>query len=395
MNGQTHGNRLTGRSADRLGGALGLLLALVLVAGAVLPAQAFVPPEDHLFEGTASTLTPAAPVPQGTQVQAFVSGVLKASTMTAANGDYYISVPFGNKIGDPVTFKVAGVLAQESTTWQVAKLDKPFDLTISALPAVFFDVTMAASPAGWGTATDVAGLGSYAEDATVAIRAVPASGYMFVNWTSSPAVAFANVTALQTSFTMPGQDVTITANFEEDTTPPPPPPTYVLTMAASPVVGGTVTVTPVQESYLEDATVTIQAVPASGYQFSHWSVAAGTLGNANLALTTFKMPPLSLTVTAVFQLVPQQPVGGICFIATAAYGTPAAEEINILREFRDQVLLPNRAGAAFVSVYYRLSPPVAEFISRHEVLRTAVRTGLNPIVTALNSSHAWWAEVGS
>ena len=47
---------------------------------------------------------------------------------------------------------------------------------------------------------------------------------------------------------------------------------------------------------------------------------------------------------------------GPCFIATAAYGTDTAEELNILREFRDEVLLPNRLGAGFVSFYYETSP---------------------------------------
>ena len=72
--------------------------------------------------------------------------------------------------------------------------------------------------------------------------------------------------------------------------------------------------------------------------------------------------------------------GGPCFVATAAYGTPATEEICILREFRDKYLLTNRLGAAFVRAYYRLSPPIARFISAHEPVRAAVRFCLAPIV---------------
>jgi len=80
-----------------------------------------------------------------------------------------------------------------------------------------------------------------------------------------------------------------------------------------------------------------------------------------------------------------------CFFATAAYGTDTAEEIDILREFRDKVLLPNSLGARFVSLYYRTSPPIADFISRHEVLKTAVRVGfVDPIVRILNWSHDLW-----
>ena len=82
-----------------------------------------------------------------------------------------------------------------------------------------------------------------------------------------------------------------------------------------------------------------------------------------------------------------------CFIATAAYGSDTAEEINVLREFRDVVLLPNRAGAAFVSLYYEVSPPIAEVIARHDFLREAVRSGfIGPIVAILNYSYTSWSE---
>ena len=80
-----------------------------------------------------------------------------------------------------------------------------------------------------------------------------------------------------------------------------------------------------------------------------------------------------------------------CFIATAAYGTPTAQQIDVLREFRDSVLLKSTAGSQFVSLYYRLSPPVADFIARHEVLRTLVRELLvDPLVRLVEATgHVW------
>jgi len=71
----------------------------------------------------------------------------------------------------------------------------------------------------------------------------------------------------------------------------------------------------------------------------------------------------------------------ICFIATAAYGTPMAEEIQILREFRDEYLLTNPLGQVLVGVYYRVSPPIADFITEHPSLKPIVRAGLLPAVT--------------
>lgn len=72
--------------------------------------------------------------------------------------------------------------------------------------------------------------------------------------------------------------------------------------------------------------------------------------------------------------------GSYCFIATAAYGTPIAEEIGILRQFRDEYLLTNPMGNALVDLYYRVSPPMAEFITAHPSLKPIVRTGLVPAV---------------
>ena len=90
------------------------------------------------------------------------------------------------------------------------------------------------------------------------------------------------------------------------------------------------------------------------------------------------------------------PQGCGCFIATAAYGTDTAKELDILREFRDTVLLPNSLGAKFVSFYYRTSPPIANFISQHEVLRTVVRVGLvDPIVKILTWTHDLWSARSS
>ncbi|MDY6959091.1 MAG: CFI-box-CTERM domain-containing protein [Halobacteriota archaeon] len=69
-----------------------------------------------------------------------------------------------------------------------------------------------------------------------------------------------------------------------------------------------------------------------------------------------------------------------CFIATAAYGTPFAKEVDVLRDFRDDTLMTNMAGRAFIRLYYLLSPPIAKVIGRSEILRRLVRGLLSPLV---------------
>lgn len=73
--------------------------------------------------------------------------------------------------------------------------------------------------------------------------------------------------------------------------------------------------------------------------------------------------------------------GGGCFIATAAFGSPAEKHVMLLREFRDSYLLTNSPGRQFVAAYYRYSPPAADFISHHEGAKFAVRVLLYPLVS--------------
>ncbi len=72
--------------------------------------------------------------------------------------------------------------------------------------------------------------------------------------------------------------------------------------------------------------------------------------------------------------------GGGCFIATAAYGSLMEPHVKILREFRDRFLHTNTMGKAFVGLYYTCSPPLAEFIAKHDALRGPVRWSLLPFV---------------
>ena len=73
-----------------------------------------------------------------------------------------------------------------------------------------------------------------------------------------------------------------------------------------------------------------------------------------------------------------------CFIATAAYGTSLHEDIDVLRDFRDEYLMTNQIGRAFTELYYTTSPPIADMIRDNEGLRTIVRKGLvEPLVYLL------------
>jgi hypothetical protein len=75
---------------------------------------------------------------------------------------------------------------------------------------------------------------------------------------------------------------------------------------------------------------------------------------------------------------PEGGVGG-CLIATAAFGSPLAPEVQTLRQFRDRVLMTHPAGRALVRAYYRLSPPLAHTVARNPRLAAVVRGLLRPV----------------
>jgi len=72
--------------------------------------------------------------------------------------------------------------------------------------------------------------------------------------------------------------------------------------------------------------------------------------------------------------------GGGCFIATAAYGSAMDSHVVTLRDFRDKYLLTHSFGREFVKIYYRYSPPLAQYIGDHDMLRIFARMALVPII---------------
>jgi hypothetical protein len=76
----------------------------------------------------------------------------------------------------------------------------------------------------------------------------------------------------------------------------------------------------------------------------------------------------------------------MCFVATAAYGSPMAADVGALRGFRDDVLRRSIFGEVFVGAYYTFGPPLAETIRPSETLRAFVRAALGPVVRFARSA---------
>jgi hypothetical protein len=163
---------------------------------------------------------------------------------------------------------------------------------------------------------------------------------------------------------------------------------YLVGLAISSTAGGNVTTPGEGTSIYEKGTVVnLVATPDTGYHFVNWTGNVSTIDGVEDATTTITMQD-DYDITANFEADASRG----CFIATAAYGTPMAKEIQILREVRDEYLLTNPLGQAFVHLYYKISPPIATFITDHTSLKPIVRAGLLPAVAmstvAVNTTTA-------
>jgi uncharacterized repeat protein (TIGR02543 family) len=234
-----------------------------------------------------------------------------------------------------------------------------------ALEPGWYSLTISSTPGG-SVAEPGEGTYVYSNNTVVPLVAEADTGYQFVGWTGNVGT-IGNVTAANTTITMNGSYY-ITANFGLWQPEP-----MVLLMISS-TRGGSVT-TPGVGTFLcpLGAEVSLVAVPDEGGQFLKWTGDVNTIANVYAASTT-------ITMDSPYSIRASFSGAGGCFITTAAYGTPMAEEIGILREFRDEYLLTNTVGRALVDIYYRVSPPIAEFIIEHPSLKPIVRAGLLPTV---------------
>ena len=149
-----------------------------------------------------------------------------------------------------------------------------------------------------GSGTASASPASAEAGTEITLTAVPDSGYHFKEWQ----VVSGGVTISDDKFTMPGENVTVKAVFEQDTTPPDPPDppdppqpeTYTVTVWTE--GGGTASASPASAE--AGTEITLTAVPDSGYHFKEWQVVSG---GVTVSGNSFTMPAGNVTVKAVFE----------------------------------------------------------------------------------------------
>jgi len=109
------------------------------------------------------------------------------------------------------------------------------------------------------------------------------------------------------------------------------------------------------------------------------------------------LPVESLTSNEQISKNESNSKGGGCLIATAAYGSELAPQVQLLREIRDNAVMSTAPGAAFMTgfnqLYYSFSPTIADMERNNPMFQEMVRVFITPMVSTL--SIMTLAEVGN
>lgn len=112
------------------------------------------------------------------------------------------------------------------------------------------------------------------------------------------------------------------------------------------------------------------------------STSASTVTMAEVGTKTYTQ-----TLTIPYVTEEAAPPTRMCIIASAAYNSELAPEVQFLRSFRDNVVMSTESGRSFMTIfnrwYYSFSPQVARLLSENELLKGVVRVSLYPLLGAL------------
>ena len=80
-----------------------------------------------------------------------------------------------------------------------------------------------------------------------------------------------------------------------------------------------------------------------------------------------------------------------CLIATATFGSELSNEVQMLRELRDNTLLETRSGSAFMigfnQFYYSFSPTIADWERQNPIFKEVIKTAITPLLATLSILH--------
>jgi hypothetical protein len=306
--------------------------------------------------------------------------IAKGDTTAGPNSINSISPPdmgaYGGPLSDTIPFPVSGLSGIISGS--------SIDLTWSSNPCymiqgykVFYSANKSGDPydstqdAGNVTSFTLGPLTAPTSTMTAPVlSSVPGNGILALAWTPSSGATGYNIYYKESSAAVYNPPIQV-GNTN----------TFDLSGLTNPTPGGVVTYYDVYVQPYYQAAYHIAVKP----YYNTTDASKLALVYSNELSVPFGTPidgPVSNTITDFpepITAVPALPNKG-CFIATAAYGSYSASQVQALREFRDQYLLTNGPGRVFVRWYYTYGPRGAQILNDHPEWKPIVRAAMLPAV---------------
>ena len=224
-----------------------------------------------------------------------------------------------------------GVQAQGIVNVTIANQIIGFFVEESLLPTevykeTSFDMVVSSTAGG---IVEGNGTGWYQVGFPISITAIANDGYHFTGWVVNGATLDNTELANLATFTMPANNVMITANFV-----PNPPDTFTLNVISS---DGGIVIGTISGAYAEGSAIEVRALANDGYHFTGWVIEGAQPNNGlESPLVTFDMPANMVTLIAMFELNPfgTYTLNVLCSEGGTVSGTPsgaylAGYEVNV------------------------------------------------------------------
>ena len=311
--------------------------------------------------------------------------------ISGPGGSVCFTEPFAQKIGllyqsDPfVTYTTVGTITSATTTSTtvVTARGTAGPVQASTTAAITSSVTSTAPPVTVVTATQTLTISQ------LYVTSTSIFSYTLTSYTTSYTTSSTTTTATQTMITVStlSASTTTTATsvsiIAQTST--------LQTSITVPSVGTSTsltstTVTATSTSMYPTLTVTVantSYLPTTTYSPT---VTVTSLQTSLIPTTTIVTSTLTSSTTTTTTVAVTRP----CIIASAAYGSELAPQVQFLREFRDRSVISTFAGGqfmrAFNGFYYSFSPSIAGAVAPNPVLSATVRLTMYPLLVALHSA---------
>lgn len=247
--------------------------------------------------------------------------------------------------------------------------------------------------------------GTTASTTTTMVASVPASVTAFTTstqtqWSTTSSTITETKSVLYTSSTTTSTQTSTTTTVSTTTTTTTTSQTSTTTETSTTTTSTSLTATSTTVEVSSSTMTVTYPTTTNSPTITSVTVISWTSTSTSSSITTTQASTSStqtLVVTAL-TTVTSTPTARRCIIASAAYGSELAPQVQFLRIFRDNSLETTFAGHAFMrafnAFYYSFSSTVANYVAQDSILQAITRTLIYPLIASLQCMSGVFGTLG-